>query len=100
MAFAIQKSTTVRTEVVTYKDVVKKDGVEIVLSHEEANTLALILDRVGGCPEQSARMFADSINTALRMSGYSHKHGSVLQTQGEIIFEDDSFKAVKEMNNG
>lgn len=48
-----------------------QDGVELTLTAKEAQTLADILDFIGGSSTLSRRKYADAIKVALESAGYS-----------------------------
>jgi len=55
--------------------VVKDDGVDLKLSHEEASALVAIFAWVGGHPDKSPRGYIAAIDKALGAIGYTNDSG-------------------------
>ena len=58
-----QGQKPVKKDVVTYED--RPSGVMLSLTRDEAETLALVLRKIGGHPQASRRKFTDTIDRAL-----------------------------------
>ncbi len=81
-------------------------SVEISLSGPEARALLLILRRVGGDPDTTARRYADNLLNALEGSGInvfsnsaSFEKTSMAGVQASLYFTDDSRAAVEAPSN-
>ena len=80
---------------------IKKKRIDLSLSHNEAEALALILGKVGGDPKRSRRKHAGAIYSALRKLGIHTSAitgGAVTAFPGQvgIIFNNETLDPSKD----
>lgn len=59
------------------------------LSADEVDTLVLICDSIGGCPEISRRKHADAISKGLKALGVKRPNQAWSHVRGFVTFKDE-----------
>lgn len=67
----------------------EKIVIHLEISGDEANAMADLFRRVGGCPTHSRRKHVDAVRAALDNIGYDGKTQEDIKTPASIYFHDD-----------